>query len=548
LRLEIIFRTGLDHITSLNLVANEKLIGNSAPGLAVIWQQGDVNNSNFFYSAANYDPFANLQWLETPQQLTVNENSNSEKFANLKPQAIADSNGNVFVVGQRVNVNNAADQSIREDADLYYTQFTLNSSDFPTVSTENLAAPYTPPVVVDGVNQGTTPLSIPQPQPTLAAYSAFTSSEAFSAAATANSSYTGWGMSFGPALTFSSDLYKSLGLVDYLNGVPKHLIGKILGGYQLIGILSGSSTFASTSRNGQSALNVAAVGNVINKRQQSISDDSANFLKQFSKAPLQRPKPLFEVSLSFKSLSQYSEKTFQLSKIIDQITLSAKETIPIYSGFVPGTFELLRLNANFVGSAGITGILLIEPTSTDTYSNGINLQLLETAGEGLLATAPIVLIKSFDNPANGAAVVVGELVFAPFEDILINSLAGLGNESIKDFLIGPTLSGTFNGQVNPTAIKWLKATLSGGPALTFGFNTTEEETILSFPISAGVSFGALSFNLSANPTFLWTNPYQSSSSTSSSNSPQSAFAIASSPVNNLAIAIRLVRKFTSQSQ
>ena len=45
------------------------------------------SNSNFFYSAATYDSSANLQWLETPKQLTVNENSNTENFANLKPLA-----------------------------------------------------------------------------------------------------------------------------------------------------------------------------------------------------------------------------------------------------------------------------------------------------------------------------------------------------------------------------------------------------------------------------------------------------------------------------
>jgi uncharacterized repeat protein (TIGR02059 family) len=133
---------------------------------------------------------------------------------------------------------------------------------------------------------------------------------------------------------------------------------------------------------------------------------------------------------------------------------------------------------------------------------------------------------------------LGELVFAPFEDILVSNLAGLGNESIVDFLIGPTFSGTVNGEVNPTGIKWVKATLSGGVVLTFGFNTIEEDTILQFPISAGVSFGPLSFDLSIEPTFSWTIPYNSSTSSStslsatSSNSPQSALAIASSPSND----------------
>ena len=199
--------TGIsDNVTSINLVASPNLIqvssAETAPGLAVVWQQGDVNSSNFFYSAATYDSSANLQWLQTPQQLTVNENSNSETFANLNPQVIADNNGNVFVVGQQVNLSQGADQAIREDADLYYTQFTVKSSDFSSGSTGSFPAPYNPPVVVNGVNQGTTSLSTPQPKTTRASYSVFTSAEASSAAATASSSSSSssWGVGFGPEI------------------------------------------------------------------------------------------------------------------------------------------------------------------------------------------------------------------------------------------------------------------------------------------------------------------------------------------------------------
>jgi len=542
--------TGIaDNVTSINLVASSNLIqvsdDETAPGLAVVWQQGDVtqngvSNSNFFYSAATYDSSANLQWLQTPQQLTVNENSNAENFANLNPQAIADNNGNVFVVGQQVNLIQGADQAIREDADLYYTNFTVKSSDFSSGSTGGFPAPYNPPVVVDGVNQGTTSLATTQPQPAPASYSAFTASEASSAAASASSSSgsPSWGVGFGPALTFSSDLYESLGLVDFLDGVPKNLIKSILGGYKLVGTLSGSYVFGSASSSGESALQVKTIGDVTNKREKNISGGSANFLKQFPNSPFKKPEPSFEISLSFESESEYSGTTpFKLKRIEDQITLSAEETFPIFNGFVPGTFELLRGTVDFVGSAGITGILLIEPTSTDSYSNGIN-PLIDT----LITQAGVtpLLFKAFDNPSNGVAAMLGELVFAPFEDILVSNLAGLGNESIVDFLIGPTFSGTVNGEVHPTRTKWVKATLSGGVVLTFGFNTIEEDTILQFPISAGVSIGPISFDLSIEPTFSWTVPYNSSSSTSSSNSsntsssnsPQSALAIASSTSND----------------
>ena len=175
--------------------------------------------------------------------------------------------------------------------------------------------------------------------------------------------------------------------------------------------------------------------------------------------------------------------------------------------------------------------MLIEPTSTDTYSNGIQPLIDNLLVQG--AVAP-VLIKSFDNPANGVAAFLGELIFAPFEDVLFNSLVGLGNESVKNFLIGPTFSGTVNGEVNPTGIKWVKATLSGGVTLAFGLTMNEEYTVLQFPISAGVAVGPLSFDLSIEPTFSFTIPYNpsSSSSTRSSNSLQSALALASSTSND----------------
>ena len=155
--------------------------------------------------------------------------------------------------------------------------------------------------------------------------------------------------------------------MNYLSGVPKNLVKSILGGYKLVGTLEGSYAFGSLSSSGKSALQVKTTGTVINKRENQISAGSANFLKQFPNSPFKKPEePSFKISLSFKSASQYSGKTpFKLGKITDQITLSAKETFPIFNGSVPGTFELLQGHVNFVGSAGITGSLTIKPTSTD---------------------------------------------------------------------------------------------------------------------------------------------------------------------------------------
>ncbi|MFN5513347.1 MAG: hypothetical protein ACK5CA_00975 [Cyanobacteriota bacterium] len=140
--------TGLsENITSLNLVASETLIQDSSnissPGLAVIYQQGSENDSDIFYTAAQYTEQGQLQWLASPQALT------SDQVGDLEPRAIANNDGTVFVVGQKVNADNVQNFSIREDTDLYYQSFTVSSSQFPTpaldltFNTNSSNTPYT---------------------------------------------------------------------------------------------------------------------------------------------------------------------------------------------------------------------------------------------------------------------------------------------------------------------------------------------------------------------------------------------------------------------
>jgi hypothetical protein len=118
-----------ENITSLNLVASETLIQDSSninsPGLVVVYQQGSENDSDIFYTAAQYTAQGQLRWLASPQALT------SDQVGDLEPRAIAN-DGAVFVVGQKVNADNVQNFSVREDADLYYQSFTVNSSQFPT--------------------------------------------------------------------------------------------------------------------------------------------------------------------------------------------------------------------------------------------------------------------------------------------------------------------------------------------------------------------------------------------------------------------------------
>ncbi|MBE9176477.1 hypothetical protein IQ225_16275, partial [Synechocystis salina LEGE 06155] len=144
-------------IKSLNLVADPNLIlesgskGTMLPGLAVIYQEGKENDSNFFYTAALYNQSGDLEWLPTPQALTA------DQVGDLEPRAIVN-NGSITVVGQKVDLVKAQNQAIREDTDLYYQTFQIQTNQFNQfVAPPQGQAPtasFNPPTSKDGVVQG----------------------------------------------------------------------------------------------------------------------------------------------------------------------------------------------------------------------------------------------------------------------------------------------------------------------------------------------------------------------------------------------------------
>lgn len=147
---EAIAFTGNKPVTSINLVANENLIDGQNPGLAVVWQQGNLNDSDFYYTAAQYDSNADLQWLDAPQTLT------NDQVGDLEPTVTVNDNGEVIVIGSKVNFDNVANLSIKEDTDFYTQKFSVSSSQFSTnINTITPNAPYSPQLTTDGlVNLG----------------------------------------------------------------------------------------------------------------------------------------------------------------------------------------------------------------------------------------------------------------------------------------------------------------------------------------------------------------------------------------------------------
>ncbi|WLT37726.1 hypothetical protein NON20_18610 [Synechocystis sp. B12] len=234
---QAIVDTAGQHIQSLNLIADAGLIVESGtsnntliPGLAVIYQEGRENDSNFFYTAAQYDTSGKLQWLDTPQALTA------DQVGDLEPRVVVD-NGFVTVVGQKVDLIKAQNQAIREDADLYSQTFQIYSNQFPTTPPAPVTpiAAYTPQISKNGVIQGNYIVGGTTTTATLANanYQPFTQAEAQSA-------FQGFGANWSVSQTFDTNL-SNLQFLKGMPVVPQFLLEPIFKKFNLSGTLLGSS-------------------------------------------------------------------------------------------------------------------------------------------------------------------------------------------------------------------------------------------------------------------------------------------------------------------
>ncbi|PHV61047.1 hypothetical protein [Cyanobacterium aponinum] len=136
-------------ISNIQLLYEDNLIqeGNTEakqPGFVVTWQQGSDNDSDFYYTAGKYDEQGELQWLANPQAIT------SDQVGDLEPTSII-YQGDVFLVGSKVDFLNQANQAIKEDTDLYFQRFTINDSLFYDGDVTPPLASYSPQLIQQGV-------------------------------------------------------------------------------------------------------------------------------------------------------------------------------------------------------------------------------------------------------------------------------------------------------------------------------------------------------------------------------------------------------------
>ncbi|QHV01360.1 SwmB domain-containing protein [Synechocystis sp. CACIAM 05] len=479
---------GFEPVTSLNLVASPNLINQSGstnsatlPGLAVVWQQGKDNNSDFYYTAAQYNPNNQLQWLPSPVLLT------SDQVGDLEPRAIA-SNGTVFVVGQKVNVENAANQSIQEDTDLYYQSFTVSSDQFPTLPTPTSNAAYSPPIIQNGVIQGNfAPAPTPAPN---ASYNPLTAGESLSIATTASSSpaFQGWGQNWNFSQAWSSNNLYNWGILD---GIPlpgvKDLLNPFFSKIKIEGILQGSSGFS------PGGLTLEAFGQAIT-REKKIAN-------------------LFKISGGLGTTYNFSNQSpnYPLNTETTLLQLTFNANVPFLTYGDPKNKGGINFELSWIGSVGVLVQADLSPNNPATYIPPLTPGLNPDGDlESLILIPPI-----------GSAAAIAIALGAPIAEII----GGTNDQlNLNSFQIGFPLSAGVQAQLNLTSL--FQLTGDGEISVLVAFGDPAASFTLGFPISLTAKLlGFINIGLGINPSWTWeTNPYGSSASTATANS----FALASS--------------------
>jgi len=481
------------NVTSLNLLADPELISTSnsqIPGLAVIYQQGSDNESEFFYSAAKYDQNQNLQWLETPVQLTDNESGD------LQPRSILQGN-QVNVVGQKINLESAAQQSIRDDSDLYFQKFTVEDSQFTSTITNTPPAPYSPNTETDGVITGYSNNTSSQNSKnvaTTAKYNPVTGKEASNIVT--KSDFQGWGWNFDVSQKFSTDVLQDWGLIKTVPN-PFHGLFSQLFDFSLTGILLGdyglpnfdqldiSGDLILAEKKKQSAATTAV------KQASPVNTELAVSVDWGGSYSFGIPNPVTP-GQSYPFLSQNSSLG---------LSVELKETFNL----VPDVVK-----ASLFGSAGMQVIATLTPTDPNyqpPFFAGI--KDYNTALGTFVALPPV-----------GAPFAIAEAVGATIEDIIGGTN---GDLQLQDIFIGLPVSAGVSGEVELPFV--LKLGLTGQITVTPFVDIIKEPSnavdvgaILGFPISAEAKLlGFIKVGTSINPQFRWDSNYPTVSSSNPSN-------------------------------
>ena len=206
---------GQQSVLGLNLVTDPSLINldngaTTAPGLAVVWQQGELNNSEFFYISADYDANGQTRWQGKGEQLT------NDQVGDLEPKSIVYPDGNrtnvrVGVIGTKVDIDRAADLGIKEDTDLYAANLPKLNKISPNIPSNLPTLPNNFPAIIEPANKRRNPANyIPQTINNGLINTGLLNSDNSSNTSSSNSGFQGFGASIDAAIDFSiSDIFKA---------------------------------------------------------------------------------------------------------------------------------------------------------------------------------------------------------------------------------------------------------------------------------------------------------------------------------------------------
>ncbi|MBL1209509.1 hypothetical protein, partial [Geminocystis sp. GBBB08] len=545
-------------ISNISFLYDDNLIqegttDNSQPGFVVTWQQGSENDSDFYYTAGKYDENQNqeLQWLANPQAITT------DQVADLEPTAIV-YNGEVLLVGSKVNIQNANNQQIREDNDLYYQKFTVNDSLFTTTTTTPPNASYSPQISQNGVIGGL----IPSDTPTNTVNTLSSNTKLGIASKLTSTTdetpppiSTGANFTWGGGITFSTSLLDVIKAKETVPaGIVQKIISPFLNGVDITGMMTGGQSAsdirgasgdnlnpyldvnATTSFSGKLVKKVAVLVAAPEVEGEELAEQKAQ--QETDKATDDKNKENsgsqsgFNVSLALDSKWTFDPDTLLLDQIKDTATLSFGLTF----GLDNKLYEF-QVYANL----GASFIVQAEPLPNGDYDPTIKAILATFGSEigasillGSIIGAGISLGGGDSKSAQVGAIVaaVASSVFSTIADAIAisNDSEGLYYQTAIAFPV-ITAGGKFR-----LGLKFLN--LSGqlgiGAGMIWGLENTPNVQYLQFPISAGVNLGPIYLGISLTPGWQW-EAFNNDSSDNTTSDVASSLANSTSESNNAVV-------------
>ncbi|WP_083773557.1 Calx-beta domain-containing protein [Synechococcus sp. W2B2] len=496
---------GQQSVLGLNLVTDPSLINldngaTTAPGLAVVWQQGELNNSEFFYITADYDANGQTKWQDKGEQLT------NDQVGDLEPQSIVYPDGNsanvrVGVIGTKVDIERAADLGIKEDTDLYSINLPELNKITPDIPSNLPTLPNNFPAIIEPANKRRNPANyIPQTINNGLINTGLLNSDNSSNTSSSNSGFQGFGASIDAAIDFSiSDIFKAWNTdASVRPEILKKLVKSLLDKIDYSGALKGGKDF-----NGDSFL-------------EQDGTLTYSLFEGESKGPVFRKDEVKDpssinnvVSISGKLDSTYTFNNGQtgsssLSEIDQDFTVSLDLKIPLlapYEDGVPG----ITVNADF--SAGSELSVTLIPKKNSSYApqsfaielGSLGLELGQEAGIAASIAYATGQTESGDSLKNAIAAAIAESSIISLADsITQDTLQGFEETLTIGF---PVLSGTIKGKIG---IKnFLDLTFNGGLDFSVNFGSEPDFVTAGIPLGAGVKFGPISLGFSFDPSWQW---------------------------------------------